>query len=127
MKQVHGSFLCLDIASQLAHYTSYQGEYHDEYVKNGFFDSISALKSRPISSTASDDSFNIKEDYRNILNICQNKKNLPNISLSDSFKLLRRMKNTVNDLYSISTLHYLNAGNEGVVHFHFLSSCAIAT
>ena len=97
-------------------------EYHGEYVKNGFFDSLSSLKTRSNLDLLTSD-FN--EDYLNILDICEYKKDLPNISVADSFELLRRMKNSVNDLNSISTLHYLNAGKEGVIHFHFILNSII--
>ena len=65
------------------------------------------------------------EDYRNILDICKMKKDLPNITLTESSKLLHKMKAQVLDIYSITTLHYLNAGNEGIEHFNFLINCII--
>ena len=97
-------------------------EYQGDYVKNGFFDSLSSLKTR---SNTSLHASNITEDYQNILDICRNKKDLPNISLTDSLELLHRMKNSVNDLYSITTLHYLNAGKEGALHFNFILNSII--
>ena len=92
-------------------------EYHGEDVKNGFFQSISDLKTREIEAgneTLSDQ----MDDYRNILDICKMKRDLPNISLIDSTNILREMKANVNDIYCVTTLHYINAGN-----FNFLLNC----
>ena len=101
-------------------------EYYGENVKNGFFKSLSDLKSRKPSKDKENYVVNdIMEDYSNILDICQFKKDLPNISLLDSSKILHQMKSTVNDIYSITTLHFINAGVEGVEHFHFLLNCII--
>ena len=36
------------------------------------------------------------------------------------------MKNQVNDFYSITTLHYINAGEAGLEHFNFLLNCIIS-
>jgi hypothetical protein len=68
---------------------------------------------------------NIEEDYRNLLDICKNKKDLPNISMVDSTKILNNMKSSVSDFYSVTTLHYINAGNAGFEHFNFLLNCII--
>ena len=68
---------------------------------------------------------NIQEDYRNILDICQTKVDLPSISLEDSTSILMKMKSRVNDFYSITTLHYINAGEAGFLHFNFLLNCII--
>ena len=96
-------------------------DYHGENVKNGFFNSISELKSRKQFEDkrrwVENDTM---EDFQNILDICQTKTDLPNISLAESTKILHKLKSTVNDIYSITSLHYINAGEEGVDHFHFL-------
>ena len=36
------------------------------------------------------------------------------------------MKKNVTDIFSITALHYLNAGNEGLTHFNFLLNAIIA-
>ena len=90
-------------------------------MKNGFFNSISDLKSRePFEDKRSWVENDTMEDFLNILDICQTKKDLPNISLAESTKILHKLKATVNDIYNITTLHFINAGDEGVEHFHFL-------
>ena len=64
-----------------------ENEYHGEDVKYGFFHSISELKTRDSPSRQDQ-----MEDYRNILDICKMKKDLPNISLEDLSKLLHTIK-----------------------------------
>ena len=99
-------------------------EYHGDDVKCGFFHSISEQKMRD-SDQESPSIEDQKEDYQNILDICKAKRDLPNISLTESTKLLHRMKAQVTDIYSITTLHYLNAGKDGIEHFNFLLNCII--
>jgi hypothetical protein len=36
-----------------------------------------------------------------------------------------KMKSRVNEFYSITTLHYINAGEAGFLHFNFLLNCII--
>ena len=99
-------------------------EYHGEDVKNGFFQSISDLKTREMEA-GNETLFDQMDDYRNILDICKMKRDLPNISLIDSSNILRKMKANVNDIYCVTTLHYINAGNDGIEHFNFLLNCII--
>ena len=95
-------------------------------VKNGFYESISNLKKRDLSITELCTlHIDFTEDYQNILELCCNKKDLPNISLEDSNKLLYKMKANVNDLFSITPMHFINAGTSGVEHFNFLLNCII--
>ena len=99
--------------------------YCDDQVPDGFFDSISCLKSShqdtayPLSAHA------FAQDYQYILKICQDKKVLPEISLEDSNKILFKMRPHVNDYFSITALHYINAGSQGLLHFNFLLNCII--
>ena len=65
------------------------------------------------------------EDYKNILDICKNKRDLPSISIDKATKILHKMKSHVNDIYSVTPLHYINAGKAGIDHFHFLLNCII--
>ena len=99
-------------------------EYHGEDVKNGFFQSISDLKTREIEAR-NETLFDQIDDYRHILDICKMKRDLPDISLIDSTNILRKMKANVNDIYCVTTLHYINAGNDGIEHFNFLLNCII--
>ena len=103
-------------------------EFHGDHVKTGFYESISNLKMRGTKATidhGNDQENDVNEDYENILDLCRNKKDIPNISFEDSSKILNKMKQQVNDYFSITTLHYINAGHAGVEHFHFLMNCII--
>ena len=96
-------------------------------VGDGFFDSMSSLKSCEMESLVKDpvltDHFS---NYENILKICQTNRNIPEISFQTAADILKRMKKHVIDIYSISALHYCNAGDEGLVHFASLINSAIS-
>ena len=95
-------------------------------VADGMYDSISALKTLdrflPNPSPLLE---SWTEDYKNILQLCENKRDVPPISLQQSSKILMRMKPGVADFYSITPLHFLNAGPEGRLHFFILMNQAI--
>ena len=104
-------------------------EYVGENVKDGFYQSIKTLKTNNEASKPPNLNWagvNIEEDYRNILDICKHKVDLPSISMADSTRILKKMKTTVNDFYNITTLHYINAGKHGIEHFNFLLNCIIS-
>ena len=90
--------------------------YMEDMVPDGFFHSISHLKSRDYEIS----NLGFTQDYQNILKICQNKKTLPAISITDSNRILFKMKPHVCDFFSITAQHYINAGKEGLLHFNFL-------
>ena len=102
-------------------------EFVGDRVSDGFFSSISALKTQNISKLESSPHHtDLVEDYQLIMDLCKDGNPLPKISLVESNKILRSMKTRVNDFYGISPLHYLNAGDEGLVHFNFLMNAVIA-
>ena len=101
-------------------------EFHGDEVETGFFTSISRLKTRPACSNADDQvSEQFIRDYHYILDLCQTKRDLPPISLAMSTKILKSMKQSVNDFYSITPAHYINAGYIGLEHFCHLLNCII--
>ena len=59
------------------------------------------------------------------MKICQGKKILPEISLKDFYNILLKLKPHVNDYFSITAQHYINAGSEGLLHFHYLLNIII--
>ena len=59
-------------------------------------------------------------DYEMIVKICQSGIKIPEISETKGLEILRSLKSDVNDLFSITARHYLNAGPEGARHFCFL-------
>ena len=93
-----------------------------ENVKYGFFKSISKLKTK---TNVAMKEMNFIDDYENIIKICQRKRDIPNISVEKSTKLLKRMKSSVTDFYNLTTEHFLKAGNAGIEHFNFLLNCII--
>ena len=99
--------------------------FHGNDVKNGFYASISQLKKKENNVDKIAKHFDYKDDYKNILDLCQNKRDLPNISTECSNKILYKMKASVTDLYDITPAHFINAGNAGLEHFNFLLNCII--
>ena len=99
--------------------------YHGNDVKNGFYASISQLKKKEENVDKKATHIDYKDDYKNILDLCLNKRDLPNISVEDSSKILTKMKATVTDLYDITPAHFINAGLAGLKHFNFLLNCII--
>ena len=59
-------------------------------------------------------------NFCHILKLCQDKHNIPPVSSAVAASLLIRLKKNVSDLYSITVLHYSNAGQEGIDHFQCL-------
>ena len=94
--------------------------YYGETVPDGIFESIRRLKTDP-DVTEADPSFpNYDEEYRIILDICQTGRQIPPMSRTKSLDILTSIRKNVNDFFSITALHYLNAGRAGHDHFHFL-------
>ena len=56
-------------------------------------------------------------NYEHIIKICEADENIPEITVEAAEKLLRRMKAHVIDIYAITALHYLYAGQEGIEHY----------
>ena len=100
--------------------------YTGDRVSDGLYDSISNLKVQDKKALSSSPSFQgFKEDYKNILKICNDKKVLPEISFKRANEILFKLKPHVNDFFSITASHFINAGMEGLRHFHFLLSLVI--
>lgn len=101
--------------------------YRDSSVADGFFDSLSALKAPDLTTIHSSSSYcQIKQDYEHVVKICSAGLQIPPISGKDAMLLLHSLKPEVNDLYSITPAHYINAGMEGAIHFSFLLNCVIS-
>ena len=92
--------------------------YQGPMVADGFFESMTVLKSCDIDTLQDDPELTHHfTNYSHILKICQAKQNIPTISLNTAKKLLSRMKIHVTDIYGITPLPYLHAGEEGLHHF----------
>ena len=100
--------------------------YTGDRVSDGLYDSISTLKTQDKKALSSSPSFQgFKYEYQNILKICRDKKVLPEISFERANEILFKLKPHVNDFYSITASHFINAGMEGLRHFHLLISLVI--
>ena len=101
--------------------------YHGKNVKAGFYNSISSLKSRSRGSNSTEDRrvMDYAADYEYILEICKNKRDIPNISMKASTDILKRMKSSVIDFSGITPAHYIYAGGAGLEHFNFLLNIVI--
>ena len=102
--------------------------YIDQYVADGFFESMSTLKQCDIASLQNDPDISAKLlDYEIIIKLCEDDPGtIPDISLEKSNKLLHKIKKSVKDYYSITSEHYINAGKEGLQHYNLLLNAIIA-
>ena len=64
-------------------------------------------------------------DYENILKICGAGMKIPEISAIRAMEILHGLRPDVNDLWSITARHYINAGMEGARHFAFMLNILI--
>ena len=64
-------------------------------------------------------------DFENVLKIARNGLKIPKISQKKSTELLLSLRASVNDFFSITAAHFVNAGYEGFEHFHFLLNVII--
>ena len=95
-------------------------------VPDGFYASLSALKAPDMSSIHSTPQFqSTLTDYQHILKICRSGDPIPEISPKSSTEILISLKSSVNDFYSITASHFVNAGRSGFSHFHFLLAALI--
>ena len=100
--------------------------YSGSSVPDGFFDSLSSLKSPDMSIIHSSPSYkSALSDYTTIRKICAAGLKIPEISARDATDILYSLKPDVNDLYSTTARHYINAGVEGARHFSFLMNLVI--
>ena len=100
--------------------------YSGQNVSDGFFDSLSSLKSPdPAALHSSKLSQDTLMDYENVLKIARDGLKIPTLSPKLATEILHTLRADVNDFYSITASHFINAGFEGLEHFHFLLNIAI--
>ena len=92
--------------------------YTEEFVADGFFDSVSSLKSLPPITSPSFDRFS--EDHRHIIEICKSGRKIPRITYSKAKELLQKIRPSVTDFYSVSAAHFINGGDIAITHFQYL-------
>ena len=101
--------------------------YSNDDVPDGFFDSLSSLKTHnTIDLRQSDNLKSFFSDYDNVVDICASGPTIPTISLKESTDIILRIRPNVNDLYSITAFHYIHAGEEGLAHFNSLLNILIS-
>ena len=106
---------------QIPYLTVGETNYPSHLVHDGFYDSISRLKTKDQEALEASHSYmSFVEDYQYVLKLCKDKKTIPELSLDDACRILFKMKPHVSDYYSITPLHFINAGVQGLIHFHFL-------
>ena len=95
-------------------------------VPDGFFDSLSSPKSPDLTAIHSTSQYqSTLSDFQHILKICRSGEPIPDISPKTSTEILLSLKANVNDFYSITANHFINAGRSGFAHFHFLLAAII--
>ena len=97
--------------------------YTEENVADGFYDSISNLKSLDEITSPSFDSF--ATDYKHIVEICKSARKIPRISPEKASQLLRKIRLSVSDFYSITAAHYIYGGEAALAHFCFLFNAVL--
>ena len=101
--------------------------YHGSRVPDGFFDAMTSLKSCDTAALLSDPAIADQlNTYNHIQKLCMVSAPLPLLSFEDSAGLLLRLKKNVKDFFSITALHYLNAGEQGIIHFQSLLNAVVA-
>ena len=97
-----------------------------ELIPDGFYSSLSSLKDPDMSMVHSSSSYqSTLSDYKHILKICRAGLSIPEITPVAAMELLYSLKPDVNDLFSITPRHYINAGMEGAKHFSTLLNLII--
>ena len=64
-------------------------------------------------------------DYEYIIKICRDGLKIPPILPRKSQEILLSIKSEVNDLFSVTANHFINAGIKGFEHFHLLLNAVI--
>ena len=101
--------------------------YQGSRVPDGFYDAMTSLKSCDTAALLSDpDIADQLNTYHHIRKLCTATEPLPPLSFEDATGLLLRLKKNVKDFFSITALHYINAGEQGITHFQSLLNAVIA-
>ena len=98
-----------------------------EHICDGFYESLSALKEPDMDPITSSPSFyETLRDYNHVMELARLGEAIPDIEPHESVELLFSVKQEVNDLFSITASHFINAGAAGLRHFHLLMSTLIS-
>ena len=89
-------------------------------VKKGFYKSVSQLKTRDPALATSKTFQEFVGSHNHILEISKSGKTIPLLSWETAKNLLKSIKPNVTDLHSISALHYINGGDDVILHFQLI-------
>ena len=93
---------------------------------DGFFDSMTNLKTCDQSELSLDPNLSAHFlNYDDIMKICTDAPTLPKITFEKVSQILSTIKRSVRDHFSITALHYINAGDEGILHLMELINAVI--
>ena len=96
-------------------------------VCDGFYESMTALKQCDLGQLRADPNLSMQfTNYANIMKLCKDEPPIPPISMSKSTKILKSLKKNVSDFFSVTALHYLYAGQEGLDHYYCLLNAIIS-
>ena len=100
--------------------------YKGDTVPDGFFHSMHNLKHPDMDIITNSPHFQETDsDFKNILQLCKSGAPIPPISPEMSADILHSVRPDVNDFYSITANHFINAGQPGVDHHHFILSSIV--
>ena len=101
--------------------------YSGNMVRDGFYDSMSSLKSCDKQALLDDPSLSEHfSNYDHIMKVCQKNSNIPEANIHTAAKILQRLKKHVTDINGVTVQHYMNAGHEGLAHFVTQLNCIIS-
>jgi hypothetical protein len=96
------------------------------YLIDGFYNALKALKIPDPSPYLSNPYLiQAKEDLQSILTIASAGPKILSLSIDQTLTLLQSLRPSVRDFYSITPLHYINAGPAGISHFCHLINLLI--
>ena len=96
-------------ASKIEKLTVGDKTYEGNKVADGFFDSMSALKTCDLEALKNDSHLSEKfSNYEHILKLCQDNHNIPLITVEMASDILSRLKANVMDFFGITARHYTN-------------------
>ena len=93
--------------------------FRGDKVSDGFFCSLAALKEPDMSTIQMSTPFQeLSKDYKNVLELVRSGGEIRDILPHESVEVLYSVNCEVNDLYSITALHFIHAGSYGLRLFH---------
>ena len=96
-------------------------------VADGMFDSLKSLKAPDMNEYKNLPSYSeAVSAYNHIIKLASSGARLPTITLAKGEEMLRKLRSTVMDFFSLTSLHFLHLGEEGVQHFVFLLNAIIS-